>query len=186
VRFDLQVSDIEVRNIPPSHFCFVEERFITERRVFEHAVPVTRNINIINVTQNITKYERVNNRIVNRSVDVEHIERVTGKTVQRYNITESNSARTTEIRGNQIVIHRPVGSERAAAARTAQERRVEQRHQQEQAQMEERHRREMEAAPSERRPEVAARHERERGAFEERWQRESAAQRRPRGETREQ
>jgi len=26
--------------------------------------------------------------------------------VQRYNITESNSARTSEIRGNQVAIHR--------------------------------------------------------------------------------
>jgi len=44
----------------------------------------------------------VNNRIVNRGVDIARVERVTGRTVQRYNITESNSARTSEIRGNQV------------------------------------------------------------------------------------
>jgi len=188
--FDLDVSDVVVRGIRPDHFCFVEERFITERGVFEHAVPVTRNVNIINVTQNVTKYERVNNRIVNRSVDVEHIERVTGKTVQRYNVTESNGAGTSEIRGNQVAMHRLVVPERgpAGARSTTPERRAENDRQLEQnrarADMDERHRREMEAAPPERRPEVAARHERERSAFEQQSQREAAAaaEHRPRGE----
>src|SRR5205823_4796111 len=115
---------------------------------FEHAVPVTRNVNIINVTQNVTKYERVNNRIVNRSVNVENVERVTGRTVQRYNISESTSARTSEIRGNQIVMHRANG---AAIRSTPADRRIpderqqlEERQQRARVEMQERHRREME------------------------------------------
>jgi len=192
VILDLDVSDVVVRGIRPDHFRFVEERFITERRVFEHAVPVTRNVNIINVTQNVTKYERVNNRIVNRSVNVDHIERVTGKTVQRYNITESNAARTSEIRGNEVAMRRLAVPERGRAAgrsapperRPEDNRQLEENRQRARAEMDERHRREMEATPPERRPEVTARHERERSAFEAQSQREAgaAAQHRPRGE----
>ena len=58
------------------------DRF-ADRDYYRYAVPQTRVVNIINNTTNITNYITVNNRIVNRSVDVAQVERAAGRRIDR-------------------------------------------------------------------------------------------------------
>ena len=58
------------------------DRF-ADRDYYRYARPRTQVVNIINNTTNVTNYVTVNNRIVNRSVDVAQVERASGRQIQR-------------------------------------------------------------------------------------------------------
>ncbi|HET6159728.1 MAG TPA: DUF6600 domain-containing protein [Dongiaceae bacterium] len=65
--------DLDVRSAPAWIFC--QERYLAAPRPI--IVPPTRNVTIIKQTTNVTNYVTINNRIVNRSVDVHRIEAAT-------------------------------------------------------------------------------------------------------------
>ena len=98
---------LAIEEPPPWCFVFVEERFLAERRLHEHIEPVTRNVTLINITKNITRYEFVNGRPVNRGPDVRAIERTTGRPVPHFKVTEVADPRSMGVRGNQIAVYRP-------------------------------------------------------------------------------
>jgi uncharacterized protein DUF6600 len=109
VGLDLGGVDLRVA-IAPHHYCFVEERTFLEPRVVEHVVPPARNVTIIHNTVNITNYKVIDRRVVNRSVEVDQIERVTGHKVQRYRVTDATPGdrqRNPRIEGDQITLYRP-------------------------------------------------------------------------------
>ncbi len=87
--------------IAPQHWCFVDERYITAPTVREYIAPPARNITLVRVTNNITNYTVVGNRIVNNSVDVTHVERVTGRPVVRYRLVDRGSPAALQGRGLQ-------------------------------------------------------------------------------------
>jgi hypothetical protein len=77
-----------IERIPPSHFCFIEERHFTRDHVWHDFVPHDRNPDIIRRTHDSTRID-VNRRIaVNRSLDPSHVEHVTGTRVQRHDVSE--------------------------------------------------------------------------------------------------
>ncbi len=78
--------------IAPQHWCFVDERYITAPSIHEYIAPPARNVTYVNVTNNITNYTVVNNRIVNNSVSVTRVQQVTGRPVERYRIVDRDSA----------------------------------------------------------------------------------------------
>jgi hypothetical protein len=78
--------------IEPRHYCFVETRRVIEPHVERFAAPPARNVTIIRNTTNVTNYTIVNNRIANRSVREETVERATGRPLPRYPVTEVESA----------------------------------------------------------------------------------------------
>lgn len=101
-------------------YSFVETRHFCEPRVYNHYAPVARNVTFINVTQNVTNYTVVNNRIINRGVDVRRIEHVTGHAVPRSQIREVGSARDARggrIERGQVAVFRPHASTDAADRR---------------------------------------------------------------------
>jgi hypothetical protein len=79
---------IGISEPPPWAFCFVEDKYITEVNIREHIEPATRNVTLINVTKNITRYEVREGRVVNRGVDVEAIERASGRRVPRHRLAD--------------------------------------------------------------------------------------------------
>jgi uncharacterized protein DUF6600 len=96
--------------LPPSAFCFVEERIFLEPRIERFIVPASRNVTIVNVTQNVTNLVVVNNRVVNRSIDVAQIERRLQRPVPRFRIVDRDSpaqVRGERIRGSDIAMFRP-------------------------------------------------------------------------------
>jgi hypothetical protein len=67
---------------------FVGERFFLAPRLREVILEPARNVTVIERTRNVTNYVTVNDRIVNRSVSVERIEKVTGTKVERFKVNE--------------------------------------------------------------------------------------------------
>ncbi|MDB5174339.1 MAG: hypothetical protein JWN51_3112 [Phycisphaerales bacterium] len=111
---------VEIVDPPFWAFIFVEERYVGDRRLREHIEPVTRNVTLINVTKNVTRYEVVNGRYVNHGVDVRTIERRIGRPIPRVRVTDVASPRQVGVRGDEVMIHRPqIPARRPAAERAA-------------------------------------------------------------------
>ena len=99
--FDLRLG------IRPDHYRFVPERSFLEPRLSRHLVPTARNITIINNTTNITNYTYINNRVVNRGVEVRHIEKATGKRVRSLRVADSREKSRVEVAETEVRIYRP-------------------------------------------------------------------------------
>jgi hypothetical protein len=95
-------------------YSFVPERAFLETRVDRVILPPARNVTFIRNTRDITNIRVVNNRIMNNSVPVEHIEQVTGQRVQRFRVadvrTPGQAPRTAQVQGDQIRIFRPAAN----------------------------------------------------------------------------
>jgi len=96
--------------VDPFAYSFVETRHFCEPRLRNHFVPVARNVTFVNVTQNVTNYTVVNNRVINHGIDVQRVERVSGHAVPRVQVPEVASvdaARGAHIERGQVAVFRP-------------------------------------------------------------------------------
>jgi hypothetical protein len=96
--------------IAPTTYVFVEERNFLAPRIVQYVVPETRVVTVFRDTRNITSYRSVNNRIFNQGVQVDRIQRVVGRPVQRYQIADlgaSSGGRRQQIQGNRVAFFRP-------------------------------------------------------------------------------
>jgi len=95
-------------SIRPPWWCFVEERAFLETNLRGSVVPAARNIRIVQMTQNVTNYAVLQNRIVNRSLSVEQIERVVQKPVPRYRVVDRDTvpAPGDRVKGNEVYMFR--------------------------------------------------------------------------------
>jgi hypothetical protein len=75
----------------PVQFAFIAEGAMLAPRVTTVLLPATQNVTIIHNTVNVTNYTVVENRVVNRGVSVEQIERVSGHPVPRLQATVAAS-----------------------------------------------------------------------------------------------
>ncbi|MCW2688315.1 MAG: hypothetical protein JWR37_3205, partial [Mycobacterium sp.] len=185
--------EIGVNVAEPPHwaFAFVEERYITDEHLRDHIEPATRNVTIFNVTKNITRYEVVNGRFVNRGIDVNYVQKVTGKSVRHYRLNEVARPNAAGVHGDRIGAYRPSLPARRTPARVSPRfvseeprprsvaqlesyrRAVEARYQELAAQMAERHQRELfQPPPGLAREQLLARQQREVRSFEEMRNRE--------------
>src|SRR5262249_18048487 len=89
------------------YWCFVRpegflavhfDRYLYDRRDYP---------TIINRTTNIPNITIINNHVVNRGIDVNHIERVTHERVDHVVVTDSDRPDRTMLRGNRVVIYKP-------------------------------------------------------------------------------
>jgi hypothetical protein len=104
------ITQVEV--IPPSWFAFVEERRFVEPRIHGHIVRPTRNVTLIQVTQNVTNYVVVENRVVNRCIPVQRIERVTARPVPRLRVVDQPAESThrrprVKDQEHEVMMYRP-------------------------------------------------------------------------------
>ncbi|HUL77569.1 MAG TPA: DUF6600 domain-containing protein [Vicinamibacteria bacterium] len=96
--------------IDPFSFSFVELGSLCEPHVYRRVVPVARNVTFVRLTENVTHYARVENRIVNRGVEIERVEHARGHAVPRVRLQEAASAaeiRGAEVRHGQVAVFRP-------------------------------------------------------------------------------
>ena len=93
--------------IGPQAYIFVEERVFLEREPYRYAVPPARNVTIIQNTTNITHYTVIDNRVINRGVEVHRLERATGRRVQQFRVTESQTDKNERIHGEEVRIYKP-------------------------------------------------------------------------------
>jgi Family of unknown function (DUF6600) len=90
------------------YWTFVRPRGFLERRFDRYVYHRRDNRRFIQHTTNITNITIINNRVVNRGIDVNHVERETHRRVHRVRVTDSDRPDRTRIKGNNVVIYKPV------------------------------------------------------------------------------
>lgn len=95
-------------HIKPHWWCFTEERFLVEPNLRNNIVLPARNVTFLNITRNVTNYTTIQNRVVNRSLSVEQIERSVQRSIPRYSIVDRDTAPAVRdrMRGNEIYMYR--------------------------------------------------------------------------------
>jgi len=95
--------------ISPSWWCFASARHLVDPGLRTRIVPVERNTTLIRVTQNITNYTYIDNRVINQGVRVEKIGRAVGHTIPRYRVAQEDApdvSRGGKVRGQDFVVYR--------------------------------------------------------------------------------
>jgi len=93
--------------IAPRNFAFVEERRFLDNRIGNYIVPEARNVTIIHNTTNVTHYTVVDNRVINRGVPVERVERASGRRAQRMRVATASAPTGTKVERDVVRIYRP-------------------------------------------------------------------------------
>jgi len=99
----------------PSSWYFVQARDIVAPNLRHCIVPASRNVTLIQISQHVTNYVYVDNRIVDRSVKKEKIGRAVGHTIPSYRVRQADSpdaARGGKVKGEEFVVFRPDPSRR--------------------------------------------------------------------------
>ncbi|MCI0567810.1 MAG: hypothetical protein L0Z52_06415 [Acidobacteria bacterium] len=94
----------------PSNWYFVQARHMVAPDLRYRVAPASRNVTLVNITQHVTNYIYVDNRIVDRSVTVEKIGRAVGHTIPRYRVRPADSPGSApggKVRGQEFVVFRP-------------------------------------------------------------------------------
>ncbi|HEU4402950.1 MAG TPA: DUF6600 domain-containing protein [Candidatus Polarisedimenticolia bacterium] len=97
-------------SIEPSWWSFVGAASLVDPGLRNHIVPATRNVALIQVTRNVTNYTYVDNRVINRGVQVESIGRAVGRKIPLYRVAQEDSPgeeRGGKVRGQEFVVFRP-------------------------------------------------------------------------------
>ena len=106
VGLDFGRADID-RLIEPHCYSFVEERQLTARNLHQHIQLEARNVTLLRDTKHIADYSVVDNRVVNRGIAIEQLERDTGQKIRRHRVADATAVRPDEVRGEEVVLFRP-------------------------------------------------------------------------------
>ncbi|HZS07934.1 MAG TPA: DUF6600 domain-containing protein [Blastocatellia bacterium] len=109
IGFNLSYGEMD-NLIEPFAYTFVEERYLPEGTLDQHLELAARNVTLLRGTRNVTNYESIENRVINRSVNVERIENATGRKVTQHRIVDTNPAGVMNgemVRGNEVITYRP-------------------------------------------------------------------------------
>lgn len=109
VGFTYSSSTIDDR-IDRYSWCFVPTRDFTSTRISARLLPPSRNITLIQVTRNITNYEVMDGRPVERGLQPDMVERESGRRIPKYRVTETRTpqrGRGVTRRGQTIEVFRP-------------------------------------------------------------------------------
>jgi hypothetical protein len=108
--------------LAPSNWYFVQARHLVAPDLRYRVAPPARNVTLVNITQHVTNYIYVDNRIIDRSVTVEKIGRAVGHTIPRYRVRPADSPGSTpggKVRGQEFVVFRPSPARGANSQRRA-------------------------------------------------------------------
>jgi len=108
-RIGLSIGGLDIDAfIGADDYGFVQDRYFMDRGVYQRFVPPTQNVTIINVTNNITNYTVVNDRIVDSGIPVANIERAVGRRVSRARTVDVNRADArSSARAGEVDVYRP-------------------------------------------------------------------------------
>jgi hypothetical protein len=90
-------------------WCFVKTSDLVEPNLKHHIAPAARNVTLINITNNVTHYTTVENRIINGGVKVGVVQKVVGRPIPRLRVREADSpevAHGGKVRGRDLVVLR--------------------------------------------------------------------------------
>jgi hypothetical protein len=109
IGLSVSTGDLDQR-IGRDSWCFAPTRDFGTSKLSAGLLPLSRNLTLISLTQNVTRYDVYNSRPAERGLSLETIERDTGRKFQRYQVVDSNSPANRHgsgIRGQTIEIYRP-------------------------------------------------------------------------------
>ena len=106
-RVDWRAGNLDVL-ISPQGWSFVKEQYLFAPNLRPHLATPARNAALIRTTRNVTNYTVVQNRIIDRSLNLDEIERVIGRSIPRFRIVDRDQAPTVHdrIKGNEIYMFR--------------------------------------------------------------------------------
>ncbi|HKB07649.1 MAG TPA: hypothetical protein VKF61_05150, partial [Candidatus Polarisedimenticolia bacterium] len=96
--------------IASNWWSFTATRYLVDPGLRTHIVPQTRNVSLVQVTQNVTNYTYIDNRIINGGVHVDKVSRACGRNIPRYHVTETDAPeamRGGKVKGQDFVVFRP-------------------------------------------------------------------------------
>ena len=104
----LRLSGLDLHvGIRPDRYSFVSERSFLEPRLSGYLVPTARNVTIIHATTNVTNYTSVDNRVINRGVDVRRIELATGRRIPAVHVSQVSTISGTAVTDKELRVYRP-------------------------------------------------------------------------------
>lgn len=105
----LSIGGLEIDAfIGADDYAFVPDRAFVDRGVYQRVLPPMRNVTIINVTNNVTNYTVVNERVVNGGIAVANVERAVGRRVPRARAVDVDRADAPRrARADEVAIFRP-------------------------------------------------------------------------------
>jgi uncharacterized protein DUF6600 len=96
-------------SIGSAAWSFTSTRYLADPMLRTRIVPAAQNVTLVRITQNVTNYTYIDNRIVNHGVQVEKVGRACGHNIPRYRVSEadeSDQTRGGRVRGNDFVVFR--------------------------------------------------------------------------------
>lgn len=100
---------------------FVQDQSFVDRGVYQRVLPPARNVTIINVTNNVTNYTVVNQRVVNGGIAVANVERAVGRQVPRQRTVDvARADAPPHARAGEVAVYRPELTAAAPDRRPAQ------------------------------------------------------------------
>jgi len=104
-----RVGPLDVR-LAADTYVFVPTRQFLAPRISQYALPRAERDRIFVRTRNVTDYQIVNRRVVNRGISVDRIQRVVGRAVPRYQVADMGADqrhRASRIAQNRVTVFRP-------------------------------------------------------------------------------
>jgi len=94
-------------DIPGDQWNFVHGRYFMDRSLDRWVLPVERNYTIINVTSLKVNVNARDKRVYNEGVDVDHVRRLSSRTVERLSLKDANRAGAAREEGRELVVFKP-------------------------------------------------------------------------------
>ncbi len=109
----------DVGRIPPTHWCFVQPRYLVETNVCSRIAPVARNVTLLGHTRDATRFSVREGRPINQGIDAAVVERASGRSVRRLEVVDLDPGRRGRghrVRGGRVEFFRPTIRERELRA----------------------------------------------------------------------
>ncbi len=94
-------------DIPGHHWSFVHGRYFLDRSLDRRVLPIERNLTIINVTELRVNVNVRDRRVVNEGVELEHVRRLTDRTIDRLSLKETDRPGEARREGQDLVVYKP-------------------------------------------------------------------------------
>ncbi len=90
-----------------SHWVFVDGRYFYNTRLYSYILPVERNLTIVTLTTQKTYIIVQDQRVINKGVDTDDVQRISRQRITKYSIEKATKAQQTRVYANKLQLHRP-------------------------------------------------------------------------------